>query len=72
MTTKDAFALKKYTPVFHKQLGECIVLEVVPDFGPVILPITAEGLSLLTAASGMPAGTPFMASDYKQMLKLIK
>lgn len=72
MTTKDAFSLKKYTPVHHKWFGDCVVVDVVHNFGPVIVPITAEGLAGLTAASGMPPGTPYLASDYKQMLKLIK
>lgn len=69
MTTKDAFSLKKFTPVLHKWFGLCIVMDMVADFGPVILPITAEGLFHLTKASGMPAGTPYLCSDYKQMLK---
>ena len=71
MTTKDAFALKKYTPVLHKWLGHCIVIEIVPEFGPVILPITAEGLHALSEASGMPPGIPYLCSDYKQRLKHI-
>jgi hypothetical protein len=69
MRTKDAFSLKKFAPVHHKQLGDCIVLGMAPNMGRIILPITAEGLAGLTAASGMPPGTPFLASDYKQMLK---
>lgn len=72
MTTKDAFSLKKYAPVHHKWLGECIVIDLVPKFGPAILPITEKGLFCLTAASGMPPGTPYLASDYKQMLKHIE
>ena len=69
MRTKDAFSLKKFAPVHHKQLGDCIVVGMVPDFGPLLLPITVEGLAWLEAASSMPPGTPFLASDYKQMLK---
>ncbi len=72
MTTKDAFSLKKYTPVHHKWLGECIVVDRVFDFGPCIVPITPEGLASLTAASGTPPGTPYLASDYKQNLKKIQ
>lgn len=71
MTTKDAFSLKKYAPVFHKWLGECIVIEIVADFGPVILPITVQGLCGLMEASGTPPGTPYLCSDYKQRLKKI-
>lgn len=69
MITKDAFKLKRYEPVFHNWLGECIVLEVIPDFGPMILPITPKGLEILYNVSGMPPGVPYLASDYKQRLK---
>lgn len=69
MTTKDVFSLKKFSPVHHKQFGDSIVVGMVPDFGPMILPITVEGLTALTWVSGMPPGTPFLASDYKQCLK---
>lgn len=69
MTTKDAFALKKYDPVLHKRLGQCIVVGMIPEMGPLILPITVEGLWLLTEAGQMPAGTPMLASDFKQNLK---
>jgi len=69
MTTKQVSLLKKYDIVIHKQFGEACVKNVVPDFGPVILPLTKEGLLLLSSLSGMPPGTPYLCSDYKQNLK---
>ena len=70
MKTKDMGRLKKYDKVTHKKYGESCVMNVIRDFGPVILPLTREGLLLLSKDSGTTAGTPFLASDYKQNLSM--
>lgn len=69
MTTKRAFSLKKGDKVFHKHIGNSTVMGMIPKFGPTIVPDTNEGKFKLAYLSGMPPGTPFLASDYKTMLK---
>jgi hypothetical protein len=69
MTTKQMLELKEGDKVVHKRYGLCLVVSVIPDFGPVILPFSKEGLQLLSRDSGIEA-TPTIESDYRQNLTI--
>lgn len=78
MKTKIAFGLKKGEIVRHKRYGLSKVENIVPEFGPVIIPSTIYGRLLLKTDSGCPdcpinelwrTAFPYLVTDFKQNLK---
>lgn len=79
MNTKAAFNILSGTQVIHTRYGLCRVNGIIPDFGPIIQPITYKGRILLQYDSGCPdcpvtelwrTPFPYLATDYKRNLKM--
>lgn len=71
MKSKEIYSLKKGDKVNHKHYGICVVVGVIEDFGPELIPESKEGQALLSYQSGMPAGTPLLETSFRLITKEI-
>ena len=62
---KDIYQLKCGDKINHKHYGVCEVKDVIPEFGPVIVPITKQGKELLSMQSGSSINTPLLETSFR-------
>jgi hypothetical protein len=67
MKKKELFLLEPGTKLFHKRYGEVEVINVIPDFGAVVKPLSTQGEQLLSADSGCEIGTPLLEGSSRQL-----
>ena len=67
MKKEEMFSLSPATKILHHRYGPAEVLEIVPEFGAVIQPLTEAGKRLLCADSGAIFGTPLLENSNERM-----
>ncbi|MCF8247280.1 MAG: hypothetical protein K9J37_19695 [Saprospiraceae bacterium] len=68
MKIKDFNNLRPSDRIEHKHYGHCAVQKFIPDFGPVIQPLTHEGKMKLyhhSAYKGGRYGMPLLENSYR-------
>jgi hypothetical protein len=58
MNVKQIYQLQQGTKVHHQHYGLCTIDGVIRSYGPLLLPDTKIGQTLLSQASRTPLGTP--------------
>jgi hypothetical protein len=78
MKKKEVFELKEGDKINHKHYRVCVIKEVIPEFGPVIIPESCEGLVKLKNDADTvemfrtyPIGTPHLETSYRLILNKI-
>lgn len=78
MKAHNIYALVKGDKINHKHYGVCTVHEIVPNFGPAIIPDSDEMKDLMKAQmdtvqqfQGYPKGTPFLETSFRMITRKV-
>ncbi|SOD97067.1 hypothetical protein [Spirosoma fluviale] len=70
MNFKQIYQLEQGQQVQHQVYGPCTVDGVIRSYGPLLLPNTIAGRTLLSQASRTPVGTPVVETDFHLLTSL--
>ena len=79
MKAKQIFALEPGQKINHEHYGVCTVEEIIPDFGPTLIPDTYYGKMVLKKQTDTvkmfrdyPIGTPLLETTIRLILNKIE
>ena len=70
MNVKQIYQLQQGQQVHHQVYGPCTVDGVIRSYGPLLLPTTMAGRTLLSQASRTPVGTAVIETAFHLLSSL--